>query len=156
MKQILIFDLDDTIIMHNNKRIKYNTIKENPFLTYHLNQCEGEKYIYTNATYGHANIILNNMNILKQFKKIYSRDTINTMKPDIKSAIDIQRDIVNIEKTNENEYIFFDDQLVNLESAKNLGWKTIWINKDHYLSYKYPYVDKSYSNVINALMNYFK
>lgn len=156
MKQILIFDLDDTIIMHNNKRIKYNTIKENPFLTYHLNQCEGEKYIYTNGTYDHANIILNNMNILKQFKKIYSRDTINTMKPDIKSAIDIQQDIVNIEKTNENEYIFFDDQLVNLQSAKNLGWKTIWINKDHYLSYKYPYVDKSYSNVINALMNYLK
>ena len=153
-KKILIFDLDDTIIMHYNKKVNYKNIKENQFLTYHLNLCQGEKYIYTNGTYEHANTVLNNMNIINQFKKIYSRDTINTMKPDIQSAKDIQKDIINIEKSINNQYIFFDDQLINLKAAKKLGWKTIWIHKDHYLSYKYPFVDKSFSNIINALTNY--
>lgn len=155
MKTILIFDLDDTIIMHHNQRVKYHNIKENHFLTYHLNLCEGEKYIYTNGTYDHANIILNKMNISKVFKKIYSRDTINEMKPDKSSALDIERDIISIEKSKDNQYIFFDDQLVNLKTAKELGWKTIWINKDHYHYKKYPYVDQGYSNLINALTNNF-
>ena len=98
MNKVHIFDLDDCIIMHNDKEVRYDKIIENRFLTYHLNLCGDRKYIYTNGTYGHANEVLNKMNIENQFKKIYSRDTINTMKPDIKSALDVQSDIISIEK----------------------------------------------------------
>ena len=151
MNKILIFDLDDTIIMHNNRVTEYGNIKENHFLTYHLNLCEGEKYIYTNGTFSHANTVLNNMNLINHFKKIYSRDTVNKMKPDKESAIAIQDDIISIEQSSDNEYIFFDDQLINLESAKKIGWKTIWIHPQHSHSNQYPYVDKGYSNLISAL-----
>ena len=153
MNKVHIFDLDDCIIMHNDKEVRYDKIIENRFLTYHLNLCGDRKYIYTNGTYGHANEVLNKMNIENQFKKIYSRDTINTMKPDINSALDVQSDIISIEKTEKNQYIFYDDQLDNLRAAKKIGWKTIWIHPKYYQYKYYSFVDSGYSNLTSALRN---
>ena len=153
MKDIHIFDLDDCIIMHHGRKIRYDKIIENPFLTYYLNSCDGEKYIYTNGTYDHANDILNGMKINNKFKKIYSRDTVNTMKPDINSALDVQQDIITIEKTKNNNYIFYDDQIVNLQAAKKIGWKTVWIHPKYYHYKKYSFIDNAYSNLTNALRN---
>ena len=66
-----------------------------------------------------------NSNLLKfekfisnRFKKIYSRDNIPSMKPDINSAIALENDILrefndnnNDNNGNNNEYVFFDDLL---------------------------------------------
>ena len=89
-----IFDLDDTLIIHNkNMNINYNLISEDNLLTQLLNKCRGPRYIYTNGTGGHALAVLDKMNIKDKFDKIYSRDTIPYMKPDERSFNDVQNDI---------------------------------------------------------------
>ena len=61
------------------------------------------------------------------FIKIYSRDNIPSMKPDINSAIALENDI-SLKYNEKNQYYFFDDLLENLKSVKKRGWITIWIS----------------------------
>ena len=91
MKHIL-FDMDETLVYYKNID-NYGAIQEDKQLTYLLQLVKHPKYIYTNATYDHANIIVNKLKIDHLFTKIYSRDTIPTMKPDINSAIALENDI---------------------------------------------------------------
>ena len=49
-----------------------------------------------------------------------------------------------------NEYYFFDDLFENLQSAKSIGWKTIWININ-YIEKPY-YVDYAFPNIHTAVM----
>jgi len=49
------------------------------------------------------------------------------------------------------EYLFFDDLLDNLKTAKGLGWTTVWINERP--STKEKYVDLSFTNIYQALLN---
>jgi len=150
-KNIYIFDLDDCIIMHNGKPVRYYNIHENIMLTHYLDKCKGDKYIYTNGTFVHANTVLDKMKLTNRFKKIYSRDTVDTMKPDYNSALDVQNDIEIISLSKQNNIIFFDDQIVNLKTAKKLGWKTVWIHRDSYMKYEYPYIDLSFPSLVSAL-----
>ena len=95
---------------------------------------------------------MNKLDVDDEFEKIYSRDNIPVMKPHPTSyksvAIDIQMAISS--QTN-NQYIFFDDLLSNLEGAKSSGWNTIWISPDYINSYKYSYVDKAFPTLKDAL-----
>lgn len=148
--KIYLFDMDDTIYIHNQV-LNYNNIKENKNLSYLLYYCPYPKYIYTNATYDHADIILQKMNLSNRFKKIYSRDNIPSMKPDINSIIAIENDIQK--KYNEkNEYCFFDDLLANLKSAKEKKWITIWISPLYKYSNNYNYIDFAFPDLETALI----
>ena len=101
--------MDDTLIYHK-KYGTYDMIKEDKQLTYLLQLVKHPKYVYTNATYSHANVIANKLKIDHLFTKIYSRDTIPTMKPDINSAIALEKDIQMIHpQTYDHMYYFFDD-----------------------------------------------
>ena len=147
-----IFDLDDTLILHKNN-INYNWISEDKELIYYLNQLEN-CYIYTNGNKNHALAILNKMNLLNLFNKIYSIDTIPYSKPYIKSFQIVNNDIIkyhNKIQENNDKFIFFDDQLINLKSASNIGWYTIWIHDNYYEKYKYNFINLSFRNIIEAL-----
>ena len=91
--KIYLFDMDDTIYIHD-KPLVYDNIKEDRHLSALLYYCPYPKYIYTNATFGHADVILEKMKLSNRFKKIYSRDNIPSMKPDINSAIALEKDII--------------------------------------------------------------
>ena len=154
MKHIL-FDMDETLI-HFKKNSKYESIQEDKQLTYLLQKVKHPKYIYTNATYEHANTILNNLRINHLFTKIYSRDTIPSMKPDINSAISLENNIKKYIKNNHHEYYFFDDLLENLKTAKERKWITIWISPIFEEKYQYPYIDYAYPSVKIALIELIK
>ena len=147
--KIFIFDIDDTIYRHDQKLI-YDNIKEDKILTQLLYYCPYPKYVYTNATFGHADIILNKMRISDKFIKIYSRDNIPSMKPDINSAIALEKDI-SLKYNQKNQYYFFDDLLENLKSVKQRGWVTIWISPLYYTKDKFPFIDHSYPDIKTAL-----
>ena len=147
----LVFDIDDTIYVHTSNEMNYNLIRHDYQLKSQLQRIRYPKYILTNATYGHANLIVNQLGIEDEFEKIYARDNIHTMKPSTYCyrtvSIDIEHDLLS----QTNEYIFFDDLLVNLEGANNEGWKTVWISPDYLESYKYPYVNKGFPTLKDAL-----
>ena len=147
--KVYIFDLDDTIIYYPNNIVNYDNIKFDPNLFNLLEKLNSTKIIYTNGTYGHAEVVLNNMKLNSLFNKIYARDTIPLMKPHINSFKYVEKDIKNHINKN-NEYYFFDDRLDNLMTAKSLGWVTIFIN----LKFidKPLYVDHSFSNIHSAVM----
>ena len=147
-----IFDLDDTLIIHQNGLLlDYNNIQINNNLKKLLDNCKGECYIYTNGTLGHAYKIIKKMNIINSFHKIYSRDTLPFMKPDKRSFITVNNDINNIYQNIDKIY-FFDDLLENCKQAKNHGWITVWINPDCLSNNHYDYIDYSFENINSALI----
>ena len=85
MNKVVVFDLDDTIIMHHNKGLIYDNIEEDKDLSYLIKSLDGYKYIYSNGTFGHVDKVIKNMNINDFFIKVYARDTIPYMKPYINS-----------------------------------------------------------------------
>ena len=148
MKHFL-FDMDDTLYKHPKDKRKMYHINKSEKLIQLLNNCKYNKYIYTNATYSHANLILNKLGIDDSFKKIYSRDNIPEMKPSNKSALDIEKDISK--KYNNNEFYFFDDLLENLKMGKNRNWITIWIHPLYQYKDNYEYIDYSFPDIYSAV-----
>ena len=140
--KIFIFDLDDTIIYYPFGIVDYKNIKVDINLSRILNNLNSPKYIYSNGTYGHVKEILNKMNLINSFDKLYARDTIPYMKPYIESYKFIEQDIRK-KYNDRNKYYFFDDRLENLQTAKSIGWYTIWVNikfidKPYYVDYAFP------------------
>ena len=112
MKHFLI-DMDDTLYLHRGK-LDYNNVVEDKRLSYLCEQCPHRKYIYTNATFGHADILLRKMKLSDHFDTIYSRDDeirisdtfITSMKPDINSALSVEASI-NRKYKNQNNTFYF-------------------------------------------------
>jgi FMN phosphatase YigB (HAD superfamily) len=147
-----IFDLDDTLIMHNNKPIHYDRIQEDFPLTKLLGTCnnKGSCYIYTNGTGSHALSILKNMKIMDIFDKIYSRDTMPYMKPYYKSFDDVHTDL-SFRDPQPKVIFFFDDQLENLKTASQVGWVTFWIHPHHVKARDYHYVNMAFPTINDCL-----
>ena len=148
--KIYLFDMDDTIYMHDRPLV-YDNIEEDRHLSALLYYCPYPKYIYTNATFGHADVILQKMKLSNRFKKIYSRDNIPSMKPDINSAIALEKDILR-EYYENNEYVFFDDLLENLKTAKERKWTTVWISPLYSNQNNHPFVDYAFPDIKTALI----
>ena len=149
-----VFDLDDTLVLHKNQIYTslfiYDWIHEDKELTHALDNCKGMKYIYTNGTLGHAIGIIEKMKIRDKFKKVYSRDTIEYMKPHERSVQDVHNDISSIDK-GPKVILFFDDRLENLEMAAAQGWYTIWIHPQYSNHAQYNYVNLAFGNIKDAL-----
>lgn len=148
-----LFDLDDTIVIHPpNINDDMYDLKPDPCLQNLLNNLKYKSFIYTNGTYGHAELVLNKMK-LDNFKKIYARDTMPFMKPHIKSYNFVQKNILFQDYNTDlnNTFIFFEDTLENLRMAKNLGWFTIWIHPHYNRGKLYDFVDYSFPNIYDAL-----
>ena len=107
-----------------------------------------ELYIYTNGTYGHAELCLKKIKLFNKFQ-IFARDTIPSMKPYISSYYHVQKQIVK-DKYYNNKIIFFDDNYENLQSAKRIGWITVWIHPK--FIEKQKYMDYSFPNIYHALL----
>jgi HAD superfamily hydrolase (TIGR01509 family) len=147
----LVFDIDDTIYVHKSDEMNYNNIRPDYQLKSQLQRLNYPKYILSNATYGHANLIVNRLGIMNEFEKIYARDNIPQMKPSFLCYKSVIRDIEYGLLSQSNEYIFFDDLLENLEGAKKQGWNTVWISPEYLQSYKYPFVNKAFPTLKGAL-----
>ena len=90
------------------------------------------------------------MGLIDLFEKIYSRDTIDYMKPDHKSAYDVHDDI-SIRDTQPKVIFFFDDRLENLKMGSQFGWYTIWIHPKYTTKSDYNYVNLAFPNIKEAL-----
>ena len=147
---VLIFDLDDTILMSNTYS-KYSDIKPDEYMKYILDGINCKKFIYTNGTYGHGVNSLNALQLNKSFEEIYARDTLPYMKPYFQSFNEVQNILYYKHNTSKNDkYIFFDDMPQNLETAKRIGWITIWIHPEGHSHYNF--VDYAFKDIYNALI----
>ena len=145
-----VFDLDHTLLYKPYNT--YDDIKQDLTLIYLLSQINSPKYLFTNATYGHADISLKKLNIFNLLDMIFARDTINLMKPDFNAFHLVHQRIKFNNVSLFSEYsnpniLFFDDRLENLETAKKFNWTTIYIGTEE----KPNYVDYKFKNIIIAI-----
>tara|TARA_Y100000996_G_C22430213_1_gene605341 strand:- start:458 stop:931 length:474 start_codon:yes stop_codon:yes gene_type:complete len=143
--KILVLDIDNTIIIHNNIENDFYNKKNHSKLNDLISSIGFNKvYIYTNGTYGHGEGIVNNLQLRPIVNKIYARDTLPSMKPSYQSFDFVDNEInKNNPQSSTNEIIFFDDMIENLVTASRMGWKTVWIspnflNKEKFIDYAFP------------------
>ena len=137
--------------VHN---VEHPELKKDPELKILLERLTGNRYIYTNAPYEHANKILKNLGINKLFKKILDIKKLNFIpKPDPRSYKSMIR-FFCLDKENLTKSIFIEDTVKNLIEAKNLGITTVWIQKKYKLKEiknNFPFVDYSFTNLKSFL-----
>ncbi len=148
---VYVFDLDDTLIIHESSKVKYHMIKHDVLLDNLLRHSHSnKKYIYTNGTLDHALVCIDNLNMKHHFKRLFTRTDLRFMKPYKESFEEVEYKIKVDCVNKEINIIFFDDQLNNLETAKTLNWTTIWIHPN--FMDQYDYVDFSFPNIYQALL----
>ena len=146
---VLIFDLDDTLLMSNTYN-QYSDINEHTKLNIYLDNLNCKKYIYTNGIHNHAVNSLTNMKSLDKFNDIFARDTLQNYKPNPRSYNEVVNILYHTHNINDN-VIFFDDLPSNLQTAKFFGWTTVWIHPDANKYNKPDYIKYSFPDIISAL-----
>ena len=95
-----------------------------------LSKINGQKLIYTNASYNHAQNILKSMGVFEEFEIIFDiKDANYIAKPNYKSY-DIMKNKFGLNSKNIDRSIFFEDTAKNLKPASELGISTVWIEND--------------------------
>ena len=156
MNVCLVIDIDDTLYVHKSGPSRlgfmdYYNILPDIDLSNEIKRIKLPKYILTNATFGHANEILNKMDLDEEFNKIYARNNMPISKPHKECYERVQLDIMKDLNKQVDEYLFFDDLLENLKGAREQGWIPIWISPNYKEAYKYSFVYRAFRSLIEAL-----
>ena len=151
-----VFDLDQTLYTLNdisqldNLNTLYKSFKPNQFLKDLLKSIPYPKYILTNANTSHAVQVLKKLDLLSSFDDILTADHFTNLKPHPEPY---NTAIEKFNLTNSENIIFFEDNIFNLETAKNYyNWTTVLIHPTTQLTNKPEYIDFNFSNVENAIL----
>ena len=124
-----------------------------------LGKINGQKLIYTNASYNHAQNILKSMGVFEEFEIIFDiKDANYIAKPNYKSY-NMMKDKFGLNNNNIDRSIFFEDTAKNLKPASELGMSTVWIENDFNRKEAdnfQQYIDFSGSDIKTILSNMLK
>ena len=110
--------------------VEFDDLHIDHYLKDLLSKIDGQKLIYTNASYNHAENILKSMGIFEEFNIIFDiKDANYVAKPNYKSY-DLMKDKFGLNNNNIDRSIFFEDTAKNLKPASDLGMSTVWIEND--------------------------
>ena len=127
----------------------YEHIRPDPELN-HLLQNLGNTYIFTNASQGHMINCLRQMKCMHCFKDaIYNDLYRRTSKPMFYPYLLADK----VFDLSGNMVFFFEDSLPNLQTAKQLGWNTIFIDhrREMNVTNKPPFVDAVFTDIKSAI-----
>ncbi len=135
--------------------IDYGVLTENQRLKQQIAALPGKKYIFTNATMKHANDVLNGLGLSQSdFDGAFDVEMADwTPKPDrlpydrLCATFDISAD----------QAVFFEDTAKNLETARELGWGTVWIKSDSDsrqsgLDFQADLISESVDNALDTIL----
>ena len=106
-------------------KLDYSIVHPNHNLNKEITKLKGRKIIYTNANLQHVNEILMRLNLNDIFDEIFDIKMANYIpKPEIRAY----NDFIKKFNINPKSTIMFDDIAKNLVPAKNVGFKSVWIN----------------------------
>ena len=121
--------------------IDLSNICKNLELDRALKNINGDKYIFTNGSFKHAENILNILGISDNFKSIHSIETSDYIP---KPSEEAYNSIIQKENVLTHKAVMFEDTEWNLKTAKNLGITTVLVtskndllenNKNDYIDY---------------------
>ena len=143
-----VFDLDGTLYK-NLGYFEYTKIKANPMLRYYLKILKN-CYIFTNGTKVHLENCLKRLKCTSCFKKTISREEFF---PYLKPTIHPYRFTIKKFNLLNDKVIFFEDQLLNLKTAKLFGWTTVYIGNikklPNYVNFQFSTINKALNFFIN-------
>ena len=130
--------------------IDLSAIIKNLDLNVALQKLKGEKYIFTNGSFKHAEKVLNQLGIKDNFKSIYSIETCNYIPKPSQEAYDM---VIKTEQISIDKSIMFEDTLWNLKTAKKLGMATVLISSKNDLleNNKNDYIDYHITDLVEFL-----
>ena len=109
--------------------INADIIKEDLDLKNQLTKLKVKKFIYTNGSKGHAINILGRLGIKNQFDGIFDIVDANFVP---KPQLEPFKKMIKKFNINPKETVFIEDIAKNLEPAKKLGIKTVWLINNEY------------------------
>ena len=110
--------------VHN---VSHPELKRDKELYNLIENLNGKKYIYTNASYGHAKNILSILGIFDLFEIILDIKNTNYIPKPNEKSYTIMKNKFGLNEFNLKRSIFVEDTLDNLIPAQNLGMTTVWI-----------------------------
>jgi putative hydrolase of the HAD superfamily len=130
--------------------IDLSDIIKNLDLNIALQKLKGEKYIFTNGSFKHAENVLNQLGIKDNFKSIHSIETCNYIPKPSQEAYET---VIKREKILTDKSIMFEDTSWNLKTAKKLGMTTVLVtSKNHLLeNNKNDYIDYHTTDLVEFL-----
>ena len=130
--------------------IDLSAIIKNQDLNVALQKLKGEKYIFTNGSFKHAENVLNQLGIKDNFKSIHSIETCNYIPKPSQKAYDM---VIKTEQISIDKSIMFEDTLWNLKTAKKLGMATVLISTKNDLleNNKNDYIDYHITDLVEFL-----
>ena len=109
--------------------INLDFLKKDIVLREELLKLEAKKYIYTNGSFEHIDQIIKSLGIEDLFDGTFDIVEANYVpKPSLKSY----KNMIKKFNIDPKESVFIEDIAMNLEPAKKLGMKTVWIENDEY------------------------
>jgi len=110
-------------------RINLDFLKKDLVLREELLKLDAKKYIYTNGSVEHAEQIIKSLGIEDLFDNIFDIELANYVP---KPSIDPFKRMIKKFNIDPKETVFIEDIAINLEPAKKLGMKTVWIENTEY------------------------
>jgi FMN phosphatase YigB (HAD superfamily) len=128
----------------------YRSFKEHKFMNKLLRSLKGGCYIFSNGNEPHVEEVTKKMKLQKIMNDMANIDEYTNEKPH-RDAFEHVISKFGIEK--DDQTYFFEDNIDNLETAKNhYGWKTILIDPDTNFNDAPEYVDFVFPNIRSALL----
>jgi len=150
---VWVFDLDNTI--YNTSNVIYDQISKDNYLHCLINNLDGPKFVFTNATMGHARMVLSKLGIEELMDDIIDRNAMGSLKPHNNAFQYFIRHIQtknNLKIMRQTKFVFFEDNIDNLVAAKiRHQWTTVLISK--YKKHN-RYVDFIYKDIHSAIESF--
>jgi putative hydrolase of the HAD superfamily len=109
--------------------INLDFLKKDIVLREELLKLEAKKYIYTNGSFEHIDQIIKSLGIEDLFDGTFDIVEANYVpKPSLKPY----KNMIKKFNIDPKESVFIEDIAMNLEPAKKLGMKTVWIENEEY------------------------
>ena len=131
--------------------INLDFLEEDKNLRNELTKLKVKKFVFTNGSHEHVENITRNLGISDLFDGTFDITDCNFIP---KPSIEPYQKLVAKFDINPNETVFIEDIAKNLEPAKTLGMKTVWLINDEYWGKKDSdknYIDFKIENLTSFL-----
>ncbi|MEO0413152.1 MAG: pyrimidine 5'-nucleotidase [Pseudomonadota bacterium] len=118
-------DIDPHPFLEFVHDIDVSPIPQDPHLKDALTALPGQRYIYTNGSYGHAQRVLDHLGLAHIFDGIFD---IAAAQFEAKPALSAMERCVNVFGIAPQSATMIDDMAKNLEPAAAMGMHTVWID----------------------------
>tara|TARA_B100000131_G_scaffold318919_1_gene363763 strand:+ start:72 stop:743 length:672 start_codon:yes stop_codon:yes gene_type:complete len=109
--------------------INLDFLKKDLVLRKELLKLNAKKFVFTNGSHDHVNNITKHLGIDDVFHGTFDITDCNYIP---KPAIEPYKKLINKFDIDPNETVFIEDIAKNLEPAKKVGMKTVWLINDEY------------------------